>query len=156
MHKGRREARAVARARLRDNKLRRGRSECEKKKTISRNRTLHYAAGSTSRHYFESLLCALRIYSGLGKFNFDKGRENNCVKPRAKEGSDNAKVQKALPEEPLSSILSWSLISSELKCALDVPRNLNHLFYFSIFLWGSVTLIIILYIICIVWNIALT
>lgn len=76
-------AKGGSRRRLRDDKLRRPQRVWKKKKTISRNRTLHYAAGSSPRHYFESLLYVPCIYSGPpSKSNFDKGRENNCAKPR--------------------------------------------------------------------------
>lgn len=75
MHKGRREARAVACAMINCD----DRSECEKKKDDPKELHGALTAPRVVQGIISSRSRVPRIYS---KSNFDRGRENNCAKPR--------------------------------------------------------------------------
>lgn len=78
--------------------------ECEEKKGDLKELHAALTPPGVVQGIISSRSCALRIYSGPGKSNFDRGRENNRAEPRERGPRIALKVQKARPsEEPLSS-----------------------------------------------------
>lgn len=112
MHKGRREARAVACAKINYG----GRSECEKKRRSQGIARCITPAGSSPWHYFESLLRP-RVFIAVPANSISIKEERIVVRSRAKKGSNNTEIQKFLKKVSFSSILSFGLISNE--CTLD-------------------------------------
>jgi len=90
MHKGRREARAVARAMINCG----GCSECEKKRR-SQGIARCITPPGVVRGIISSHSCASRVFIVASANPISIKEERIIVRSRAKEGSNNTKVQKA-------------------------------------------------------------